>query len=424
MPEGIDKKSTIRNVATLMSGTFLAQIVSLISLPILQRYFYTPEDFGNFMWFFEFVAIFATIGALRLETGVILEKEERSARILTELSIKILIISSLVGLIFAIIGSFFSASFNTVLNNSILFFLIPIGIFSIGLVQIFNSWFTRAQKFKTIAVNKLGQNTFASLGQFGFAITKLSSLGLILGRVFGNVYASIFLGYRYFKNKSIKNKIQKNEEIQLLKKHKNFVLFTTPGTLIGTYINFLLIDLFLYYYGASVSGEIGASKYYIGVGFSLFSTAFAQVFYSDISKIHDKKQLRDLYTYWLKRLVLIGVLAVFVIFMIPNTLVVLILGEKWSSLLPTLKIMSIWMSVMFVSSSLSYIYIKLNRQKTTLIFDIFHLIVIYLSVYISFKLYNDFYVSLIWFTLAQTIYYILAIFAAYFFMSKYNPKEI
>ncbi len=420
--QGINSnKSLLKNVATLMSGTLIAQIVSFVTFTYLIRHYYSPTELSEFMWFFEFITIFATIGALRMEAGVILEQDDNLAVQLVKLCLKSILISSILGLVIAFIGTFINDSFYTVLSNPIILIAVPIAIFSIGTVQLMTAWFTREQNFKTIASNKVVQNSSSAAGQLVFAVSKFTNIGLILGKITGSLVASILLTKKFYSTKQSVSTPVSNKE--LIKKNKDFVLFSTPGTLIGTFINFLLIHLFLTYYGDDVAGEIGTAKFYLGLGFSIISTAFAQVFYSNIAKIHDKSELKKYYTYWLKRLLVIALIALTLIQLTPNSLVVYILGDKWINLLASVRIMAIWMSIMFISSSLSYIYIKVNQQKTLILFDLLHLLFIWLSIFISFKMYNDPETSLIWFTIAQSLFYIVAIIAAYYFIDKYKSIE-
>ena len=74
---------------TLFSGSTLAQIISIGALIVLQRFFYSPEEYAPFRLFFEYVAIFSSISALRLESGIILEREENKAISLLRICIKL-----------------------------------------------------------------------------------------------------------------------------------------------------------------------------------------------------------------------------------------------------------------------------------------------------------------------------------------------
>jgi O-antigen/teichoic acid export membrane protein len=142
-----EKKSFLKSIITLMSGSALAQILTMASMPILMRYFYSPEDYTNLSWFIGFVTLFVGIGGLRLETGIVLEKENRKARILTVMSLKFMMISGLAGMIIAFFMTFISDNFNDFFSNPTLYLLIPTFVIVLGFIQILTSWFTREGSF-------------------------------------------------------------------------------------------------------------------------------------------------------------------------------------------------------------------------------------------------------------------------------------
>ena len=78
------------------------------------------------------------------------------------------------------------------------------------------------------------------------------------------------------------------------------------------------------------------------------------------------------------------------------------------------------MSIMFISSSLSYIYIKLGRQKETLIFDFIHLFLATGAIYFAHSRFSDAIISLWAFTIVQCVFYTFAIIVAYYFISKFK----
>lgn len=411
------------NIATLMTGTVIAQVIALTTLPILQRYFYDPAAFSSFVWFFEFVALFVGISSLRLETGIVLEKKEKNAQTLTEICLKLVAICSIVSLIVALIMWNFNINTRSIFNSSVLFIALPIAVFTMGSLQVFNYWFTREKRFSVIAGNKLQQTIGTSSTQIILGLLQYLNTGLILGRTLGASIASLFLLRKYYTSKTVPTDTSSSDKKKLVKKHKDFILFTTPSMFVDAFVNFLLIDLFLNYFGENLTGELGAAKYYLGVGFAVISSSFAQVFYSEIATLNSKTSIRSLYSYWLVRLLGVGVLACIVLQLIPNYWITYLLGDRWENLLPILRIMSYWMAIMFVSSSLSFIYIKMRRQKTMLVFDLIHLLIVYFSIYVSYHIYHDFAISLYWFTGAQILFYSSAIILAYYFINRYIPAE-
>ena len=103
--------------------------------------------------------------------------------------------------------------------------------------------------------------------------------------------------------------------------------------LLGGVVNFLLIDLFMKYYGDDFSGKIGSAYHYLGVSIAVITTSFAQVYYSKLSTIESKEELRKNYTFWFLRLFLIAVIGVIIMQFIPNTWDELILGKAWNGTL-------------------------------------------------------------------------------------------
>jgi len=68
-----------RNVLILFTGSALSQAIPFIVLPILQKYFFGPSDFGILAVFISFCELFATIACLKLEYGIVLQKRMKDA---------------------------------------------------------------------------------------------------------------------------------------------------------------------------------------------------------------------------------------------------------------------------------------------------------------------------------------------------------
>lgn len=405
-----------------MTGTVIAQLISVIALVFLQRYYFGPEEFATFDLFYWFVAIFASVSAFRLETGIILEQEKPAATLLTNFSLKLTGIISIVGLIAFYIYAPFDNNIKQFTSNYLLVALVPVSIFLLGSLQVFTAWFTRLRKFKLMSGNKIAQNSSVAGSQLLTGVAGIKTFGLIYGRTIGLLVTNLIYFFQYFRAKSPQQELTELNIKDSIKKHNKFIYFTSPSVLIGGLINFLLIDLFIRYFGKTFGGEISVAYRYLGLSLAIISTSFSQVYYSSIASIDSKEKLRNTYTYWLKRLAIISLVLIAAVQIIPNSLVIYVLGDKWSGLLPVTKIMAIWMAIMFVSSSLSYIYIKLGRQKEMLVFDIIHLIIVYVSILLPHKMEYSAIDTLWSFTIGQSCFYIFAIIIAYYFMNKFNSQ--
>ena len=156
----------------------------------------------------------------------------------------------------------------------------------------------------------------------------------------------------------------------------------------------------------------------------IFSTSFAQVYYNEIAQIDNPEKLISSYNYWVKRLTLVAILGWVILYFIPPSLVEYILGEKWSGLLYIIKIISPWMGIMFVTSSLSYIFIRLGRQKEIFFFDLFHLLIILIALYLGHNLFGNNIKILYVISFTQCVFYILSLTLAYVFLKNNIRKSL
>ena len=404
---------------TLFSGSTIAQIISITSLVILQRYFYSPEEYAPFRLFFEYVAIFSSISALRLESGLILEREQNNAISLLRICIRFCIIISIIGgVIFSILYFRETEVWN---HEWILLLLMPLAIFANGLIQIFLPFFTRAKLFLTISSSKIIHSLISSCTQIVTGLIGFNFIGLVLGRIAGLISAD--LNYlKKFYSKFEWNNRDKNEEKQLIQRHKKFIFFTSPGIFVGNSINFVILMTFTNIFGEKFTGLTAAAIQYLGLVVMLFASSFSQVYYNEIAQILNAKRLFKSYTFWLKRLLILTSIGWILLMVCPSWIVTSILGEKWIGLMAIIKIISPWMAFMFLASSLSYIFIRLGKQKEILFFDIFHLVLIlaalFCGYYYSIQKIQMLYVV----TATQTLFYILSISLAFRFLIK-NLKE-
>ena len=300
--------SFIKNVATLITGSVFAQLISLLGLILLQRFFYGPEDFAPFRLFFEYIAIFVGISSLRLDSAIVLEKDSSNAKALSFVCFKLIFITAVVSLFSFLIYTNYSKSFSELTNKTEILVLIPFTVIILGSLQVFNSWFTRLEKFKLMSVNKVFQSSITILSQLSFGWLKYNFIGLIVGRFIGVLGANALFLTNYFKTLTT-TKSNFDQQKQMVKKHKKFVYYTSPGFFVGTLINFIFLALFIELYGNNFGGQIAASIQYLGISIAIISSSFSQVYFSEISKLSTKKELKSTYNYWSLRLAVISLTA-------------------------------------------------------------------------------------------------------------------
>ena len=322
------------------------------------------------------------------------------------------------GLIFSI---FYFKEIDVFQHEWILLLLMPLAIFGNGLIQVFLPFFTRAKSFLTISSSKIIHSVIGSCTQILTGFFGFNFIGLVVGRITGLISADINY-LKTFYSKFQWNKRNKEEEKSLIQKHKKFIYFTSPGIFVGNSINFIILMTFTTLYGEKFTGLTAAAIQYLGLVVMLFASSFSQVYYNEIAQIKDPKQLFKSYIFWLKRLFLLTTAGWIILMLCPSWIVTSVLGEKWVGLMHIIKIISPWMAIMFLASSLSFIFIRLGKQREIFFFDVFHLVLILIALSLGHFYLNDKIEVLYIITVAQTLFYILSISLAYRFLVK-NIKE-
>lgn len=414
------KSDFFKNVLTLSFGTIIAQLMPFLALPILQKYFYTPSDFGLLAVFITFFELISSASTFKLEFGIVAVKEKIQA---IHLAVGAAFISFAIAMFFLLLLIFTKESISSyygVASHSNYFLLLPLYILVVNLNDILSYWNNRLQSFKNISKAKVTQSFFSETFKLMFGLLQFSFIGLLIGRIIGFFFSFLFylksfLSTDFYLLKSI----DFGEVKKQIKLNKKFVFFSTPSVFLGSLISVVYVNLFLAYFGSDVVGNITISMSYTAAAFGLISVSFSQVFYSKISQIENSSELKRVYKTFAFYLFLIALVPFAIVYAIPSIWIVSLLGSEWSELLVIARIMIVWQIFWFVSSSLSFIYIRLGRQKEMMLFDVFHLILIPVS-FFGALYFNSSMISALWgFTLAQVAYYVFTIFIAIFYIKKF-----
>jgi hypothetical protein len=194
------------------------------------------------------------------------------------------------------------------------------------------------------------------------------------------------------------------------------VLYTTPSVFVGAFINFMYIEMFVQNFGAVSAGMVSVAMTYVGAGLGMVAASISQVYYGTIASIHDRKTMLSLYGKFLGRLTLMSAGMTAMVWLMPASWVVGVLGPEWNDLIVYCRVISVWLGVWFVSSSLSFIYLRLQRQREMLVFDAAHIVMVYVGFHMGRAIGGDALSALWGFTVAQVVSYVIAILLALSFI--------
>jgi O-antigen/teichoic acid export membrane protein len=415
----IRQNEFLKNIMMLLSGSALAQVIPFILLPILQKWFYSPAQFGELALYTSLTMLLAQVAGFKYEFAIVKAETKSEAENVFIGAFVITLLFSLLSAVVFIGFPIFASKLFGVEDIKSYFYLIPFSIFFFSGFEILNYWNNRQKKYKRIASAKVIKTLTAETGKVDLSYYHNAYKGLVIGRVLGEFASFTFLATKFIIHDWKKIKISSFKQIiKSLKLNYRFPLFTMPSVFVGNLINLIFIGLFTAYFGTSKAGVIGISVVYVSVAFGLISQSFSQVFYKELSDTKGKESLLRLYLGNAKYLILVSIAAVLFVQIIPSEWLAKLLGAKWIDLMPTLKILVFSYAISFITSSLSFIYMRVNKQKQMLIFDLIHMAMVFASIYFGYHYFGTFRATLISYTIAQVIYYTFAFLIAIYFIKK------
>lgn len=217
----------IRSVSVLVGGTAIAQVISILILPILTR-LYTPEDFSVLAVYAALLGVLSAVACLRFEIAIPLPENEGEAINLLVIAVgAALLFSATIGLIIF----FFSNEISGLLNQpnvADILWLLPIGICATALYSAFQFWATRKKNFTRIARTRMEQAIGGSATQIAMGWFGLGPFGLVLGQVVNAATGLVGLAREFFKNKNnILDSVSWSEVKKNFKRYERFPKIST-----------------------------------------------------------------------------------------------------------------------------------------------------------------------------------------------------
>lgn len=401
-----------KHIATLCTGTFLAQLISICVYPLLSRLF-TPEDYGLLATLTQITSILTILSSCKYETNILIEDKNETALNLVYFTIL---------LAFGILLSIFILTI-IIINLSILpnstiydYIYIPfIMSFMIVIYQCYNEWCVRNKKFRKLSANKI-INTMAIAGSESiFGLTKLiGGVGLVIGDMLGRIISAGSCIISFYNTDSWKSyKFSFSEILKAGKRNKDCPRFVMPAQLLNVLGGALPILIIGYYFGQSNVGLFSMANMVIIVPVSVMSLAIRDVFRQKASiQYYIDKQCKKLY---LKNFYILSILSIIIftfLTIIIKPIFNIFLGNQWIDAATYAHILMPMIGVSFVSDALSSMMIVGKKLNYVFYWQLLYFLLTGISLIIG-GLLDNIILTLILFSLGRIIAYIINLVISY-----------
>ena len=413
--------SFLKNVVTLMSGTVIAQMLSVLASPVLSRLF-TPEDFALLASFTSVTSLCVIFCSGKYEMAILLPEKDSDARNILRLSLSVCALMCCI-LPPVIIGiGRFNEAFNTLVANNIVLVAVVFVLCS-NMCESFRYYFLRKKQFKaissrtvvvsltTVGLNLLGGYFFYSHKIFVTSTTAAQMVALIL---------FIFLFFRLFGKE--KQPWSFAAIKQPLVRYWKFPAFTMSGQLLNSLTLNMPILVLANYFSDTMIGLYAFVYKIASLPMTVIGTNVTQVFMQRVSQSSPSEQ---------KRIFLKTSGALFLLILPPAVVGVIfapqlfsfIFGEKWIPAATLARLMAPMLVIRFATSPVSAIYSIKEKNLLSFIYQIVRLVLMVAGFIIALSSDCSFEMTIFINSLALIVFYLLDYITAFFLCGIENGKR-
>jgi O-antigen/teichoic acid export membrane protein len=371
------RSELLRSASILITGTVIAQLISILLQPFLRRFF-SPQIFGIYSVYWSLIGIIIVISSLRYDDAIVLPKTDKESANVLGLS---LIFSFCFDLLLFFIVLIMGGKIITFLNLPSTFpvwilYIIPLSAFLYNSYQCLNYWLVRKRKFYAVSVNKLTRRGAEGISQVSFALMKNSN-GLIYSDIISQTVNVLTVIFQTFKNGLTFRSISLVKLKYVFKKYKDFPKFNLIPAFMST-CSFMLPTLFINKFFSSVSaGYFDLAKILLSVPLALVATSFSSVL---LQRVSEKFNKRESFMTELKPVILIvsliSLIEVLTIVFFGEYLFKFVFGTTWIFSGKISKILVWSFTFNFVVSTFTTIFVSMRRIKIYSMYQLFYFMAI------------------------------------------------
>jgi O-antigen/teichoic acid export membrane protein len=397
------KSEFFKNVATLISGTTIAQAFSVLIYVVLSRIF-TEEDFGIFGLYMNILNIVVIFSTARYDQAILLPKSDRD-------SMNLLGLSGLISIGVSLLLLLMVLPLNSVVCRwlgsdeiSTWLYLVPLSTLLLAWFTILKNHANREKQYRLIAGANIGQSVGNSMTKLGLGFMVAGAAGLIIGVVIGQFVGFLVFFVILFPSMRMRFSWLSFAEMRRLgKKYRLFPKFNMWQALINNLSGALPVFIFSAYFSTTIAGYYTFGIMIIRRPVQLVTNAFYQVIFQRfVEKGHRKEPfLPELYLF-IRRAIQLMLLPFILMGIFAPEIFGFVFGENWTEAGIYARFLLPWIFMMGLTMPLSFMPDMYQEQRKAMIIDGIRLIFRLIGLAIGIAQ-NSIYLALVLYSGASTL---------------------
>ena len=361
---GGEASAVFRGMAVLATGSGLAKVVGLVSMPILAR-LYTPEDFGIMAVFLALIAILSPFLTLRYVLALPLPRTDAAAINIFALC---LALSAVMGAVMTLLLGLFAAPLLKFLSMEVLapwWWLIVIGLLTAGANDVLTQWATRKRNYRIIARTSVLKSLGGNAVKLGMGVSVAGPLGLLLGALIAdNGGLATFLRHYTGALRASWRHVRLRRMRALGQRYISFPLYRVPSQFLLSFAMQSPVFFIAGYYGAFDAGQFALALTVIALPITLVAKSAGSAFLGEASRLAsiDHKSLQAVTKDVIRKTAILSIIPSAILLFFGEPLFVLVFGEQWATAGVFASYLSIYLFFHFISHPIQHLFQILGRN--------------------------------------------------------------
>lgn len=410
-----------RSVAILVSGTAIAQIIGIITTPIVSR-LYPPSAFGEYTIIISTSTIILNIVTLGLNSAIMVpSKDEECNEIFMVNFLTMLILTTIIFVGMVLISPVIKF-FNS--NNDYIISCILVYIFVIinNLRGLLSIYVNRKKLNKVLFFNALIGSLVTLFVTIPMGVIKMENSGLIIAGILGSVACIVQMLYHVNPFGKIPSKITFKK---IFNQYKDFILFQYPANFLDNFAIQLPTQMLSINFGNINLGSYSMCEKLLGIPSRFIGSPINTIYFRTVTEYKEQnKDFGDFTFSLVSKVMIISILPIIIIIFWGEPLFEIILGEMWREAGKLASFLIFQYVLMFCQNCTSYCRVAIGKQKVNLIVSILKLFIIAVSINIGVYRFGGILNTVICFTIGSSIYLIIDMAINFYCMGKNCAKYI
>ena len=369
--------------------------------------------------------IFTSVAVLRYELAVVLpETHEEAANVLAVCLLLTAIIAGVAALILPFFGQWLiGRNFQGELH--LWLWTIPPLILATGIYQTVLFWCTRTEEFVWYSLIQVALPFLTIISQIILALLGFRTAGgLIIGTIIGQFASTILIGFLTYRKYGglIAESVHGKEIRSAFIRYRNYPMYMTPYTLVGTVRDRLIYFLLANFSGKLLLGFYSLSARMVNLPNSLVSSAIRPVFFQKAAS-SDFRSLEAPINRILQLLAIV-VVPFWIIFLFhATTLFAFIFGEAWREAGLYAAILSVPAIPLLLGNWLDRAFDALGHQRLAFILELIFSLTTVVVLTVGMIVFKNALLAVILQSVVMTIYYAYWLYAL-FNVAGFTPRGL